>query len=144
MEEACLTDQLSFTVGKCRIVSRRPIYSGNVTLIIRDTNIQRRTTIFLKLFEQCPKHYAVLYRKDDCKFQYGFFDYRNCTVRTVPGDDCQFDVTKTDADSGLRFEAPSSELAGKWMESFRCNKYCPFTPKNRRNFGTVQVKSPGT
>ena len=81
MEEASLSDQLNFTVGQCRIVNRRPIYSGNMTLIVRDQrpgdkSNQHRTTIFMKLFEQCPKHYAVLYRKEDCEFQYGFFDYR--------------------------------------------------------------------
>ena len=128
-----------FHNGECEIVSRRPIYSGNVTLIVRNENIQRRTAIFMKLFEQCPKHYAVLYREEDCEFQYGFFDYRNCIAKPVPGNDCQFDVTTSDADSGLRFETPSSELAGKWMESFRCNKYCPHSPRNRRNFGTVRL-----
>ena len=144
MEEVSLSNQLNFTVGQSRIVCKRPIYSGNVTLIVRDKkdkSSQRRTTIFMKLFEQCPKHYAVLYRKEDCKFQYGFFDYRNCIVKAVPGNDCQFDVTNRDADSGLRFETSSSELARKWMDSFRCNKYCPYSPRNRR-LSFVQVKSP--
>ena len=135
MDKTNLMDQLSFTIGQCRIVSTRPIYSGNVTLIIRKKNcVQHRTTVFMKLFEQCPKHYAVLYRNDDCEFQYGFFDYRNCIVKPVTGSDRQFDVTKTDADTGLRFEASSSELAEKWMESFRCNKYCPYSPENMRRY----------
>ena len=114
MDKFSLMDHLGFTRGQCRVVSKRPIYSGNVALIIRKKNcVQHRTTIFMKLFEQCPNHYAVLYRNDDCEFQYGFFDYRNCIVRPVTGNACQFDVTKTDADTGLRFEASSSELAEK-------------------------------
>ena len=50
------------------------------------------------------------------------------------GNACQFDITNTDADTGLMFEASSSELAEKWMESFRCNKYCPFSPKTCEDF----------
>ena len=135
MDETKLMDLLSFTIGQCRIVSRRPIYSGNVTLIIREKNcVQHRTMVFMKLFEQCPKHYAELYRNDDCEFQYGFFDYKNCIVKPVMGNACQFDVPKTDADTGLRFEASSTELAEKWMKSFRCNNYCPYSPKNMRRF----------
>ena len=137
MEKAGLMDQLSFTMGQCRIISKRPIYSGNVTLIIRKKNdVESRTTVFMKLFEQCPKHYAVLFRKDDCEFQYGFFDYRNCVVKPVPGRNCQFDVTRDGEASGLRFEASSSDLAEKWMEAFRCNKFCPYSPGNLRRFGT--------
>ena len=81
-DKSSLMDQLSFTMGQCRIISRLPIYSGNVSLIIRKKNcVRHRTTVFMKLFEQCPKHYAVLYKNDDCEFQYGFFDYRNCIVK---------------------------------------------------------------
>ena len=146
MDKDRLSTQLgSFTTGRCRMANRRPIYDGNVTLIIRDRNkIQRRTAVFMKLFEQCPKHYAVLYRKDDCEHQYGFFDSINCIVKPVPGNDCQFEVTEKDGDTGLRFETPSSELAGKWMESFRCNKYCPYSPENKRAFRTSPVRSPKT
>ena len=73
MDETRLMDQLSFTIGQCRVVSRRPIYSGNVTLIIRKKNcVKHRTMVFMELFEQCPKHYAELYRNDDSEFQYGF------------------------------------------------------------------------
>ena len=50
------------------------------------------------------------------------------------GNACQFDVTKTGADTGLRFEAPSSESAEQWMESFRCNMYFPYSPKFMRRF----------
>ena len=134
-------DEALFWNKQCRIVSRRPVYSGNIMLIIRDKHIQRRTAIFMKLFDQCPKHYAALYREKDCEFQYGFFDSNNCIVRSVPGNDCQFDVIKSDSDSGLRFETPSSELPGKWMEAFHCNKYCAYSPRNRRRYGTLLVKS---
>ena len=97
-------------------VQRPPISSGNLTLV----NNSRRTPIFMKLSEHNPEQYAVLYRKEDCEYQYGCFDYKNCIVKAVPGRDRQFDVTKTDTDSGLRFEAPSPLVARKWMESFGC------------------------
>ena len=62
-------------------------------------------------------------------------------MRPVPGNHCQFDVTETNSDMGLRFETDSQELAGKWMESFRCSMYCPYSPGNMRKFGTTKVKS---
>ena len=131
MGDATLMDK-SYTMGQCRIVNKRPIYSGNLTLILRDkrdgTN-QRRTTIFMKLFEQCPNHYAVLYRTEDCEFQYGFFDFKNCIVKDVPGNTCQFDVMKSGTDSGLRFETSCSGLAEKWMDLFRCAQQLPVFSK---------------
>ena len=141
MDTSSLTHQQSFTramaMGRCRIASRRQIYSGNVTLIIRKKNVVRhQITVFVRLFEECPKHYAVIYRKDDCEHRYGYFDYRNCVVRPVPGNNRQFDVTDADSETGLRFEADSIELAAEWMESFRCNKYCPYSPGNMRRYGT--------
>ena len=146
MGDATLVNQLNLTLGQCRVISKHPIYSGNVTLILRDKGNeteQRRTTIFMKLFEQCPKHYAVLYRKEDCEFQYGFFDFKNCIVKAVPGNNCQFDITKSWTDSGLRFETSCSELAEKWIELFRWCKCCPYSPKNRRmSSAKLHVKAP--
>ena len=103
-------------LSQCGTVKRRSLSSGNLTLI----NNNRRTSIFMKLSEHDLKQYAVLYRKEDCENLYGCFDYKNCTVKAVPGSDRQFDVTKTNTDSGLRFEAPSPYMARKWMEAFGC------------------------
>ena len=128
-------------LSQCRIASRRPIYSGNITLIVKEKNTKRRTSVYIELFEDCPKHYAVLYKSENLEFQYGFFDYGKCIVESVPYNECQFEIKISDSDSGLLFEAPSSELADKWMESFRCSKYCPYSPVNRKRNGVVLVKS---
>ena len=98
-------------------------------LIVRGDNCLRRTPVFIKLFEDCPKHYAVLYRSEDLDFQYGYFDYGKCTASSVPSNDCQFEIKLSDSGSGLMFEASSSELAGKWITAFGCSKYCPYSPK---------------
>ena len=141
MDISSLTHELSFTMaipmGRCQIASRRPIYNGNIKLMIRKKkHVKHQITVFVKLFEECPKHYAVIYRNDDCEHRYGCFDYRTCVVRPVPGNNRQFDVTSADSETGLRFEVDTIELAAKWMEAFRCNKYCPYSPRNMRTYGT--------
>lgn len=125
---------LSVTLGQCTILERRPIYCGNVTLIVRDNSCHRRVAVFMKLYERCPKHYAVLYRGEDCEFRYGLFHYGKCSVKNVPENKCQFDISQTEEGIGLRFEAPCVETAEKWMESFRCISYCSHSPRNRRNY----------
>ena len=50
-------------------------YSGNITLIVKEKNAKRRTPVYIKVFKDCPKHYAILYKSDNLGFQYGFFDY---------------------------------------------------------------------
>ena len=125
----------SVALGHCGIFKQWPIYSGKVTLIVRDKSCQRRVAVYMKLYENCPKHNAVLYRGEDCKFQYGAFDYGSCTVKKVMNNEYQFDISQTETGIGLRFEAPTLEAAEKWVESFRCITYCPYSPKNRRIYG---------
>lgn len=125
--------QLSFTLRECRIHDQTSLLlSGNITLIVRDRARQHKLPVFMKLFDNCPKHYAELYRKDDHKFRYGFFDYCNCSVKKVPGNECQFDISRAEKGVGLRFETTCSEEAEKWIGCFRCNEDCPYSPANRR------------
>ena len=117
---------------KCGVPQGRPSYSGNITLIVRDKASERRVNVFMKLCEKCPKHYAILYRSEDCKFQYGCFNYVNCDIKRVPENELQFDVLQKKEDVGLRFEAPCLETAETWKKAFRCVALCPYSPINRR------------
>ena len=100
MEISFQEKNLSAFLGKCRIFNQPPVYSGNVTLVVRDNNCQHRLSVFMKLYENCPRHNAVLYRDQDCTFQYGVLNYRNCTVRRIDDNCCQFDISSTQKGAG--------------------------------------------
>ena len=116
----------------CGIPDSRCRFSGKIDLILKDTGSEKRTTVFMKLFEECPRHYAVLYKSEDCKFQYGNFNYLCCSVDTVPNNKARFKISQIDEEDGLLFEASCSKQAEDWMNAFRGKFLCPYSPGNRK------------
>ena len=117
---------------KCGLKDNKYHYCGNICLIVRDKNSEKRITVFMKLFEECPKHYAVLYKDEECEFQYGHFNLLHCTINGIHDNKTQFQVSQINEGIGLLFEAPCASIAKDWMHAFQGKFLCPYFPQNRR------------
>ena len=105
----------------CRYMPKRAKTSchGNLDLILRDGTSTWRLNVFMKIVEDFPKHYAVLYRDADCSFQYGCFNCSEVVVKHTHGSINQFEIAKTHDRSGLLFEVQTVLDVERWTQALR-------------------------
>lgn len=128
----------------CGIPDRRCRLNGEIDLILKDTGSEKRTTVFMKLIEECPRHYAVLFKSDDFKFQYGNFNNLCCSADTVPNNKARFKISQIDEKDGLLFEASCSKQADGWINVFRGKFLCPYSSVNRKAYSWDDKNSSGS
>lgn len=116
----------------CEIADKVDKQDINLDLILKNSDSEKRVPVYLKFYGECPKHYATLYRTEDCKHQFGRFNPARCLVSRMPDNDTQFVVSQTDEEHGLIFEASSPIEADEVIKRFRTHYMCPRSPSNRR------------
>ena len=115
---------------KCELTNNR-VFDGKVNLILSTLKGEKKVDLYMKLFDACPKHYAVLYKNEECTFRYGQFNYARCLVE-MTNESTRFHVHEKSKDSGLLFEAPSRSEADYWIRAFQGRTKCPYSPLVRR------------
>ena len=116
--------------AKCEIPNV-DMFCGKVHLIINSSKGEQKVSVYLKLLGACPKHYAVLYRDEECKFRYGQFNYARCLLNRVK-ESTRFHVYDSNRNAGLLFETDTLKDTEKWIRALRCNMQCPYSPHVRR------------
>ena len=115
---------------KCELTNNR-VFDGKVNLILSTLKGEKKVDLYMKLFDACPKHYAVLYKNEECTFRYGQFNYSRCLVE-MTNESTRFHVHEKSKDSGLLFEASSRSEADYWIRAFQGRTKCPYSPLVRR------------
>ena len=122
----------SLTEWPCRLTENAHTQVKNIDLILKHSNGEKKLNVFMKLMGQCPKHYIALFRTNECKHQFGYFNSAQCIVNRVSDNGKQFMVSQFNDKDGLLFEASSSTEAEEWIRIFLCHSMCPYSPRNRR------------
>ena len=122
---------LCISSKKCGLVEKVGL-CGTVNLILRTSVGEEKVSLYMKLSGKCPRHYATLYKADDCQFKYGQFNFARCSVSRVPETNTRFHVHTFAEEKGLLFEVANPNEAENWIRALQGNRLCPYSPLNRR------------